>query len=260
MDKDKGCCKSLHHSTRAAATLAVLVVDLTPFWLERLDPESQCGRTVACLTKVTPLRLGREILAGKRRDEASHDGDRLHAWCEYGVSAPSKIVITTDRVWNGRAPALIVSLVSRSCSLAAANDTRDAIALSRRTSPKPSEPGIALVFPALIQPSQYQYRTGAGSTLLEREAQDSWPKTKDVSAVSTSTLTPTAASSQGLVSSRPLCLASFPSPTAPWAGAHRPTATRRLPSRRTTLDAGATAAKPAPTGNLLQPPLLGSGR
>lgn len=29
-------CKSLHHSTRAAATLAVLVVDLTPFWLECL--------------------------------------------------------------------------------------------------------------------------------------------------------------------------------------------------------------------------------
>lgn len=29
-------CNSLHHSTRAAVALAVLLVDLTPFWLERL--------------------------------------------------------------------------------------------------------------------------------------------------------------------------------------------------------------------------------
>lgn len=35
-DKDKVCCNSLHHSTRAAVALVVLPVDLTPFWLERL--------------------------------------------------------------------------------------------------------------------------------------------------------------------------------------------------------------------------------
>ncbi|GFP52486.1 hypothetical protein TASIC1_0001063800 [Trichoderma asperellum] len=112
-----------------------------------------------------------------------------------------------------------------SSSLAAANDTRDAIALSRRASSRPSKLGIALVFPALIQ-----YGAGAGSTLLEREARPRTP-------ASTSTLTPSA---QGLVSVP--CAGILPQ-SHHGPGAHRPTATRRLPSRRTpTLDAGATAA------------------
>ncbi|KAM0519940.1 hypothetical protein ACHAPE_003212 [Trichoderma viride] len=159
----------------------------------------------------------------------------------FGVSAPSKIVITTDRVWNGRAPPPSSSLSSlSSCSLAAANDTRDAIALSRRASPRPSELGIALVFPALARSSTVQYGIGAGPTLLEREGQDSTQDQGRPCCVHV--LVDAHGIFQGLVvSSRPLCLpvlASFPSPTVL---AHRPTATRRLPSRRTTLDAGATA-------------------
>ncbi|EHK40907.1 uncharacterized protein TrAtP1_004286 [Trichoderma atroviride] len=196
-------CKSLHHSTRAAATLAVLVVDLTPFWLERLGRFAKAqNRSVG-----TPSH---------RRDEASQDGDMLHAPCssvvrirvpregtcvgafpelelvpvqstrqrQHLVSStvlertgatsstsncsipqwkcppwlPSlegylhRVRLSSRRTACGMGvppPSSSLSSLS-SCSLAAANDTRDAIALSRRASPRPSELGIALVFPALI--------------------------------------------------------------------------------------------------------------
>lgn len=127
-----------------------------------------------------------------------------------------------------------------SCSLAAANDTRDAIALSRRASPRPSELGIALVFPALTLPRTVWHRRRSHVARARGSRLDPRPRT--------SMLCPRPRRRpqqrlQGprLVSS-PLPARASILPQSRRAGVHRPTATRRLPSRRTTLDAGATAA------------------
>ncbi|KAK1250349.1 hypothetical protein MKX08_010352 [Trichoderma sp. CBMAI-0020] len=77
MDKDKGCCESLQVAAPQHASCSDLggagggshTILARAFGQVCKGPESQCGHTVACLTKVTPLRLGREILIGKRRDE-----------------------------------------------------------------------------------------------------------------------------------------------------------------------------------------------
>ncbi|PTB46813.1 hypothetical protein M441DRAFT_64072 [Trichoderma asperellum CBS 433.97] len=146
-------------STRAAVALVVLPVDLTPFWLERLGrfaeaqnlsvgtPSHRRDEASQHAPCVVRARVPVESVCAEARPElklvpVQSARQRLHllSYCHQGQTASGMGVPP---------PSSSLSSLSSS-SLAAANDTRDAIALSRRASSRPSELGIALVFPALI--------------------------------------------------------------------------------------------------------------